>query len=174
MAFPFVAAGLMGAGLVVRAIGRDKANQAEAEIEAQNAAFYREQAQFAEDSGRRAQLIFDRDSVVLFGEQAAGLANAGIGSSVSSMFMAQQELYRDVESRAIRAEADMNVKLATLRAGMSDQKINQLNSRSNKFLGVLGDTLSMGSSLASMGAFNSTPAAETTGSQASAVLGGKK
>ena len=154
MAFPFVAAGLMGAGLVVRAIGRDRANQAEAEIEAQNAAFYREQAQFAEDSGRRAQLLFERDSIVLFGEQASGLANAGIGASTSSLFMAQQELFRDVESRAIRADADMNVRLATLRAGMSDQKINQLNDSSTQIMGVLGDALSIGSSLAAQGAFS--------------------
>jgi hypothetical protein len=148
VAFPIVAAGLMGAGLVVRAIGRDKANRAEADIEVQNAAFYREQAKFAEDSGRRSQLLFDRDSVVLFGEQQSGLANAGVGAGFSSQFMGQQELYRDAESNAIKAEADMNVRLATLRAGLSDQKVNQLRSRSGQVLGILGDALNVGASFA--------------------------
>lgn len=117
---------LLGAGLVLQGMGRMEANAAQAEAEEENAEFYREQAEFAEKAGERQRMIFDRESVILYGEQQSAFAKAGVDTSGSSYFMAQQMLYRTQEAGAIMAEADMNVRLATLRAKQSSETAKSL------------------------------------------------
>lgn len=116
----------MGAGLALNAYGNYMADLAQADAEAQNAGFYREQAAFAREAGDRQQLIFDRESKVLFGEQLSGFAKAGIDTSESSNFMAQQIFFRSQESFAIERETDMNVRLASLRADQADKTAKDL------------------------------------------------
>lgn len=119
----------LGAGIAMQGLGKMKANADQADAEEKNAAFYREQADFAAKAGERQRMIFDRESVILFGEQASAFAKAGIDTSGSGYFLAQQNLFRAQESNAIQEETDMNVRLATLRAEQADATADALNSQ---------------------------------------------
>lgn len=141
MSFGYVAVGVIGAGIVVNAYARKEAGEAEAAVEQQNAAFYREQAAFAKEAGERAQRIFDRETLVLFGEQKSQLAAAGVGEEVVSGFMTGQVQARREERDAIGKETEANVRLAMLRGNMSDQRAAMATDRKMQQLGILGDTL---------------------------------
>lgn len=129
---------LLAAGTIIQGMGQMRANRAQAGSERANAEFYREQARFAREAGDRARMIFDRESDVLFGEQKSALAKAGIDSLSSSKFMAEQILFREQESYAIKKEADLNVRLASLRAEASDRAADQLGDPFTNFLGFAG------------------------------------
>lgn len=161
----------MGAGLVVRAIGRHEANQAEAEIEAANASYYREQAQFAEDAGKRAQLIFDRESIILLSEQESAISKADLGAETAAAFLGAESVYRQQERFAIGQEYDASARLAMLRAGAADARVGALTDSSTQVMGILGDALSIGSDIAIRGGFSKTGTPSTTGSVASALPG---
>lgn len=143
-----VAAAMMGAGLVMGAMGSVKADFAQARSEMQNAAFYREQANLARISGERQRLIFDRESVILFGEQRTAFAKAGVDSSSNSLFLAQQAFYRVQEGEAITIEKEFNVRLANLRADQSEATANSL--RDNAGLKAAGGMLGGMGSMASV------------------------
>lgn len=146
MSWGVVAVGVMGAGVVVRAIGRHEANQAEAEAEMANAAYYREQAQFAEDAGRRSQMIFDRETSVLLGEQQSALVASGAGETTMYNFMGQQALYREQESVAIQRDTEANVRLATLRSSMSSDRAAAADD--GEGMALVGDILGAAGSFA--------------------------
>ena len=146
MSWGVVAVGVMGAGIAVRAIGRHEANQAEAEAEMANASYYREQAEFAEDAGRRAQNIFDRESVILLADQQSALSAAGAGETTMYNFMGQQALYREQESVAIAKDTEANVRLATLRSNMSTQRADAADD--GEGLALVGDILGVAGSFA--------------------------
>lgn len=141
------AVGVMGAGIIVNGIARKEAAEAEAAIEQQNAAYYREQAQFAKEAGERSQRIFDRETLVLFGEQKSQLANANVGEEVVSSFMSGQIQARREEREAIGKDTEANVRLAMLRGGMSDQRADMLTDSSIQNLSILGDALGAGGNL---------------------------
>lgn len=122
---------VMGTGTVLKSMARAKDRQAEAGQERANAAFYREQTAFAEATGERQRMLYDRESQVLFGEQMSGFAKAGIDTG-SAEFMARELLYRSQESAAIKKEADMNVRLATLRAAAAEEAASNLE-EANQF-----------------------------------------
>jgi hypothetical protein len=130
--------GLMGVGLAMRAFGNYNANIAQGNAEETNAAFYREQANFARETGERQRLIFDRESVILFGQQRSAFAKAGVDTEHSVNFMASQMSFRTQESYAIQKEADMNVRLATLRAEQADETARQMKDPLNNFLQTVG------------------------------------
>lgn len=137
MASP-VGMALMGAGAVLKTIGQIKANNDQAEAELKNASFYREQAAYAREVGDRQKNLFDDASQVLYGEQLSGFAKAGVDTSSSSFFMAKQMLSRQQESHAITREADMNVRIASLRADQAKQTADALTDPTNQFLQVAG------------------------------------
>lgn len=122
MAFPY----LLAAGLIMKGFGQYQANMAEADAEEANASYYREQAKFAKEAGERQRKIFDRESHVLYGEQLSAFAKSGVDTTYSSYFMAKEMLYRQEESYAIKKEADMNVRLAMLRAGAAESHADSL------------------------------------------------
>lgn len=136
-----VSLALLGGGLLLKGIGTAQANMAQAEAERDNASFYREQAKFAKEAGERQQMIFDRESEVLYGEQLSAFAKAGVDTSGSSLFMAKTMLYRQQESFAIKQEADMNVRLAMLRADHSDRTADGLSDPLNNALQFAGPAL---------------------------------
>lgn len=140
-----VTLGLMGGGLVLGAYGDWMASRAEAEAEARNADFYREQAEFARKAGVRQRMIFARQSKVLLGEQAAGIAKSGGGQS--SLFLATQDLFRQQEEGAIQEETDFNVRLARLRAEHSQSRAEMVGSKTNFWLRTAGRGLSGASSV---------------------------
>lgn len=123
-----------GAGLMLDAYGKQKANLAEANAERRNAAFYREQADYARKTGERQQMIFDRESVILHGDQTSAFASSGVDVTAGAGFIAQQMFYRQQESSAIKAEADFNVRLAMMKAGESESRARYLGSFEANFI----------------------------------------
>ena len=125
---------MLGVGTAIRAYGDYLANQQQAEDEQRNAQFYREQATYARQSGERQQAVFDRESEVIYGEQKAAFAKAGVDTSGSSLFLAKTMLYRQNESEAIKAEAETNVRLAMLRADSASRNAQRLTDPTNNAL----------------------------------------
>lgn len=169
---------VLGAGLVIKNIGEKQAADDQAAAEVQNAEFYREQAAFAEEAGKRAQTIFDRESVILYGEQVSGLSNAGVGGSTAGSFLAKEALFRSDERAAIGKESDMNVRLAQLRAQSSDAAVDRLQDNTSRIYGILGDALTFGAaayntdfSSSSKTTTTKTTSTSGSGSRASAVMG---
>lgn len=148
MAAPLALAAV-GAGAIIKTYGQIKANEEQAAAERQNAAWYREQAKFARDAGDRQRRIFDRETLKLQGTQVSAFAKAGIdaGSGSASYFMAKEALFRQEESSAIKQEADMNVRLALLRADQAEKTAGSLTDPTNQFLMGAGNFLSAGGSI---------------------------
>lgn len=142
-----IGAGVMGAGLVLQTYGRIKANMDQADAEARNASFYREQAQYARETGERQRSIFDNESRILYGEQESAFAKAGVDVSANSYILATTMLSRQKESVAIQKEADFNVRLASLRADASDRSAEGLRDPFNNFLQAAGPILGGASSI---------------------------
>lgn len=117
---------LMGAGLIMSSYGKMKAAKDQADAERANASYYREQAAYAREVGDRKEKIFSRDTKILLGDQFSSFAKAGIDTQSSVYWMANSMVERDNEQYAIRREADMNVRLATLRAEQSDRTASDL------------------------------------------------
>lgn len=141
MSFGYIAVGVIGAGIVVNHMARKEAGEAEAAMEQQNAAYYREQAQFAKEAGERAQNIFDRESIILFSTQKSQLAAADVGMEVSTGFMEGQYQARREERIAIGKDTEANVRLAMLRGGMSDQRAAFATDSRMQNLALAGDVL---------------------------------
>ncbi len=141
------AVAFMGVGLFLQAKNKVDAAYARANAEEQNASFYREQAAFAREAGDRQLLLFDRQSKILYGEQESAFAKAGIDTAENSRFMAQQMLYGSQEKEAIKSEADMNVRLATLRADQAQSDAD--NAREAAPYEAFGTFMGGGSQIAS-------------------------
>lgn len=137
-----ITVGLLGAGLLLKAYGNYKANMDQGEAEKRNASFYREQADFARKAGERQQQIFDRQSQVLYGDQLGAFAKAGVDTSASSFYLAKEVFFRQQESYAIKQEADMNVRLAMLRADQAQRNADSLQDPTNNLLQAGGTLLS--------------------------------
>lgn len=134
----WVAVAVAGAGIIISTVGKLNANAAQADQDAKNAEYYREEAQFAQDQGDRKRLLFDRDTDLLHGQQESGFAKAGVDTTSSTYFLAQQLTFRQQESSAITKETDMNVRLATLRANGADAQASNLTSSTTQGLVVAG------------------------------------
>lgn len=147
---------LIGGGLLLQAYGNYSANMAQAEAAKRNAAFYREQADFAKKAGERQQMIFERDTQIQYGEQLSAYAKAGVDTQSSSLFLAKQLLFRQQESFAIKKEADMNVRLAMLRADESMRNADQLSDPTMNAIQALGPLLTFAGK-AGLGAGGKTP-----------------
>lgn len=147
---------LMGGGLLLQAYGNYQANLSQADAARKNAGFYREQAQFAKEAGERQQMIFDRETQIQYGEQLSAYAKAGVDTQSSSLFFAKQMLFRQQESFAIKKEADMNVRLALLRADQAATQADTLEDPTLNMIQAAGPLL-MFAGKAGLGAGGSTP-----------------
>lgn len=132
----------LGVGTFFQSAADAKKGYAEAEAEFANAAFYREQAKFARTAGDRKVAIFDRESKVLYGDQASAFAKAGVDTGESSDYIAREAFFRGQERSDIYAEADLNVRLAQMRADASEKQ-GQARGDSVKYE-VLGNYLNFG------------------------------
>lgn len=124
---PFTA--LMIGGTALQVYGNVKANLDQAEAEAQNAVWMREQADFMAKSTQRELGIFNRESL----DQMASLENTFAKSGISMVGSAfevqrQEELKRQNELQAISDQGKMNIKEAMLKATASDNNANKLRS----------------------------------------------
>lgn len=104
------------AGTIYNAHSQDQEDKERAAAERRNAAFFREQAEFARRAGEREQAIFKRQSQHFIDEQISTISKSGVNFSGSfvnvvaeSQFLANQEL------QAIREATDFNVRLAEMR-----------------------------------------------------------
>ena len=126
----------------MKGYGTYMANMDQADAERKNASWYREQAEFAKKAGERQQMIFDRESQILYGEQLGAFAKAGVDTGASSYFVAKQMLFRQQESYAIKQEADMNTRLAMLKADQAERHAESLSDPMNNLLQFGGSALS--------------------------------
>lgn len=127
----------LGVGTMMKYYGQTKADQAEARSHEMNASYYREQSDYARKTGEREQMVFDRESIVLHGDQVSAFAKSGVDVTAGAGFIAQQMFYRQQESEAIKAEADFNVRLAMLKADQSQASADYLNSSDRKWSNFL-------------------------------------
>jgi hypothetical protein len=135
---------LMGAGIALNVIGNYRANMEKADAEAANAAFYREQAAFAKETGERAERISERQYQRLYGEQVGAFASAGvdIGSGSALDVLAESRVIQMEERAAIRKEASMNVRLAMLRSDAAMSASASYSDSTNNLLQAGGSILS--------------------------------
>jgi hypothetical protein len=64
-----------------------------------------------------------------------------VDTSSSSLFLSQQMFYGQQESGAIKQEANMNVRLATMKAQEADRTANNLTSNDTTNMAILGGVL---------------------------------
>lgn len=134
---------LMAAGTAMNVMGNMRANQDKARAEAANASYYREQAAFADEAGKRAEKIFERKADRLYGQQVSAFAKAGvdIGSGSALDFLGESKALQIEERYAIKREAEMNVRLASLRANASMETSRAYGDSTNNFLQAGGTIL---------------------------------
>lgn len=123
---------LMGVQMGLQMYGQAQANAAQADAEAKNAWYYRQQAAFAESSTQRELRIQERQQKRLRGEQVVGFASSGVdvGSGSALDFLVDQESDAIEERAAIRSEGDMRVQLALYRGEAADATTRTLRSSS--------------------------------------------
>jgi hypothetical protein len=133
----------MAAGIAMNVYGQLKSNADKASAEAANASFYREQAAFAQEAGDRAAAIADRKNKRVLGEEVGAFAkgNVDIGSGSALDVLAEQRTIAIEEQFAIKREADMNVRLANLRANASMDAANAYRDPTNNALQAAGTIL---------------------------------
>lgn len=120
----------MGVGTYMGGMAKAKSDTDQALAESQNADFYRLEAAFAQTTGDRQLQLFDRQAKVTYGEQESAFAKAGVDTSESSHYLAQQRVFGAQQEGAITEETDMNVYLASARARQAEVEAANLNNAS--------------------------------------------
>lgn len=117
------------AGTALSAFGTYQANIAQAKAERENAAWLEQQAGYANESSKREQSIFARESDQLIGAQLAAFSSSGV-DLVGSALDTIEETYRLAESEmdAIRLSGEMQVREALLKAGSARDTADTLSS----------------------------------------------
>lgn len=143
----------MGAGAAMSAGGNIMGNLSQADQERKNADFLDEQAQFAYDAGVRSERVYMDEATTFKAQQVSKFAKAGIQIGTSQID-AIQETNRRIgeEVAAIRAERDMNVRTARLRAQAARDKADTLGSFGYNALTAGGGLLAAGGNIAATGA----------------------
>jgi len=126
MAWPLIIAA------AVQIAGQYMSNQAEADVEEQNARFLRAQAELAQAAGDREAKIFSRQASYEQGQRitAYGAANVDVGSGSALALLASEGANAMNELAAIRYNTEMNVRLARERGQLTADKANTLRSTS--------------------------------------------
>lgn len=136
-------AALIIAGGALSAYGAIRANEEKADAQRRDAAFYDEQAQYAQLIGEREELVFKEKAEELRARQIGSYAKAGVDLSGSPLLiLEQQSIRREQEIRAIRQERDRRVRLARLRQTEALGAADRLTSFENQFLSVTPTILS--------------------------------
>lgn len=120
---------LMIAGTALQIVNGWASNKAKAEAEKQNAAYYREQALFAELSKLRANAIAEIDYTTKVGAQVSAYASGGVDLSGSASATVGGTIKNAIdELRVIQVKGNLETKLAQLRAGQSQQVADTIGS----------------------------------------------
>lgn len=116
--------GLAGASLiggVTQIFGQNVARDGEIAANRANAAFFREQAKFAEFAKQKNIKRFRRESDIFFGDNISRFAKAGVSLSGSPLItLAMDKVLAEEEVDSIIKEGNFNVRLARLRADQAD------------------------------------------------------
>ncbi len=126
MPVPFA---LMAVGTGLQIAGQWSANLAQAKQEAQNAQFYKEQAEFARLSEQRAQAIAEFDYTYKIGQQVGNYAASGVDMSGSASITMGGTIANYInEAFAIKKKGELDFKLAMSRSKLSSENARTLSS----------------------------------------------
>lgn len=118
---------IMGAGMFMNAMGKQQADAAQADAERQNASYFREQANFIEEAGRRELELFNRKATKTFGDTIGTYSSSGVALTGSVLETLAGERSKAIfESNAIQKETEFKARLARLRADQADDTANSL------------------------------------------------
>lgn len=124
---PFTIAMLGSMGLQI--YGNVKANLDEAEAEAQNVAWMKEQATLIEKTTQREKEIYNRASLNEISAIDNAFASSGIRMDGTALaYKQQQEFMRMQEMEAIELEGRANLRAAMLKISATENKIRSLTS----------------------------------------------
>lgn len=131
---------LIGAGTVLSAYGNYQANMQQSQMEAQNASYYRTEADAAKAAGARELTIFQHRADVTYGNEvgAFGAGNVDIGSGSAADVLAQSKVFDLNEKSAIEQQTNLRVNLAMLRAQQSQEHADYLSNGMNNTLELFG------------------------------------
>jgi hypothetical protein len=142
-----VALATIAGGTILKGIGDWKANSDQADEEKQNAAFLREQAQFAQAAGDRQAKIFEDDAEHFYKNQVGLFARNGV--QVDATVLADTVRRTREGLAAINAETNANVRLALLKGRAADTRADRLSSFGNNFLQASGTAMAGAGSMLS-------------------------
>ena len=120
---------LMASGTALGVIGAFYANFQRAQQESENAAYYRDQAKFANEAMLRETAIAEREYTYKLGSQVSAAARGGVDISGSiSGTIASTAAQKIEELIAIRRKGGLDFKLASLRGEASQNVADTLKS----------------------------------------------
>lgn len=136
---------LGGTGLSI--MGQAQSSKAEAEAEFANAAYLKEQADFAREAGRRTVNAFDVEAAEFLGNQKSGFSAGGVALSGSPLAVIGDTLARQgVEREGIKLDSFAKEREALLKAGASYSNAKKLSNWKSRFLPAAGTGLVGGAS----------------------------
>lgn len=120
---------LMVAGTALQIVSGWAANMDASFQEAKNAAFYREQANYAAVAALRAKVIAENDYTNKVGTQIGAYASGGVDISGSAAITVGGTVKNALdEMRAIELKGQLDTKLAAMRASASQDKADMYGS----------------------------------------------
>lgn len=130
--------GFIVAGAIAQGVGQLQANADQARQETQNAAFYRQQAQFATQAMIREMDIANKDYTFKIGQQVSGYAKGGVdvGSGSASALLAASAADRLNTLSAIRLKGQQDYDLAMSRAIAAENAASELGSFQTQLITV--------------------------------------
>jgi len=140
MAFPYLAV-MYAAGTYTQMQGQAQADKDQADALAQNASFFREQADYIQKAGDRELSIFTRKSDNITSAQIGAFARSAVDFSDSSaLWLAAEEQLISREKEAIKAETQMRVRQANFRATQAGSQAEAISETSGQrqFATLLG------------------------------------
>ena len=137
----------LGTALVVGATLFGGAVKAYGNIKA-NAAFYREQAEFAREATNRTLEIYQDDTDTFVGQQKTSIAKSGISLSGSALLALADTKFKSLrEEEAILRDGKFKEQEALLKAGASIDQADRISSFSNNALPAFGTAINTGVSI---------------------------
>ncbi len=137
---------LFGAGAAFNMLGKFQADAAQQKAEADNASFYREQANFEIDAMEREVSIFERKSTQMQGEQITAIAASGTALSASNLqILASERSLMSNEKQAIIQNGRFKARLASMRGVQAQETADYLGSSERRLTTVAGGFLTAAS-----------------------------
>lgn len=131
--------GVFAAAFAIQAFGTIKSNRDKAKAAKANAAYYELQRQHALREKRRAMDVFKTQSTQFIGQKITSIAKSGISLSGSTLMdLAMDKAAINRESNAIATQADVNARLAGMKAAAANKQASSLTNPFNQALQLGG------------------------------------